>query len=124
MTLIPTSSPSAARAAGLRHCSAFSQRFATIARGLINIKVAIAESDNLHGAELASASQRSSPVSLPPVLKRIRLELARSKEFPLGSAKHGYEFVAPLDSKGHIDPHLWQKYRERCGVRRFWNGAE
>jgi hypothetical protein len=63
-------------------------------------------------------------VSLPHVLKRIRLELARSKDFPMGSARHGYEFVAPLDSKGHIDPHLWQKYREYCGVRRFWNGAE
>jgi hypothetical protein len=60
---------------------------------------------------------------LPHVLKRIRLELARSKDFPAGSARHGYEFVAPLDSKGHIDLHLWQKYREYCGVHRFWNGA-
>ena len=62
--------------------------------------------------------------SLPHMLKRVRLELARSKDFPMGSARHGYEFVAPLDSKGHIDPHLWHKYREYCGVRRFWNGAE
>jgi hypothetical protein len=31
---------------------------------------------------------------LPHVLKRIRLNLARSKDFPAGSAKHGYEFVA------------------------------
>jgi hypothetical protein len=63
-------------------------------------------------------------MSLPYVLKRVRLELARSKEFPMGSANHGYEFVAPLDSKGHIDSHLWQKYREHCGVRRFWRGDE
>jgi hypothetical protein len=63
-------------------------------------------------------------MSLPHVLKRIRLELARSKEFPMGSANHGYEFVAPLDSTGHIDPHLWHKYREHCGVRRFWSGAD
>ena len=63
-------------------------------------------------------------MSLPHVLKRIRLELARSRGFPAGSANHGYEFVAPLDSKGHIDPHLWQKYREHCGVRRFWSGAD
>ena len=35
-------------------------------------------------------------MSLPQVLKRIRLELARSNEFPMGSANHGYEFVAPL----------------------------
>ena len=32
------------------------------------------------------------------VLKRIRLHLARSKDFPSGSAHHGYEFVAPLDA--------------------------
>ena len=57
---------------------------------------------------------------LPHVLKRIRLNLARSKEFPAGSAKHGYEFVAPLDANGHIDVELWRKYRAHCGVRRFW----
>ena len=61
---------------------------------------------------------------LPHVLKRIRLNLARSKEFPSGSAKHGYEFVAPLDGEGRIDPALWRQYREHCGVRRFWDGEE
>ena len=60
-------------------------------------------------------------MTLPHALKRIKLHLARSKDFPSGSASHGYEFVAPLDAKGHIDPQLWQKYREHCGVRRFWN---
>jgi hypothetical protein len=63
-------------------------------------------------------------MTLPHVLKRIRLNLARSKEFPVGSPGHGYEFVAPLDAKGHIDPQLWRKYRQHCGVRRFWNGAD
>jgi hypothetical protein len=61
---------------------------------------------------------------LPHVLKRIRLNLARSKDFPEGSARHGYEFVAPLDEDGHIDPQLWQRYRRNCGVRRFWNGED
>jgi hypothetical protein len=61
---------------------------------------------------------------LPHVLKRIRLNLARSKEFPTGSARHGYEFVAPLDADGHIDPELWRKYRGHCRVRRFWGGEE
>ena len=61
---------------------------------------------------------------LPHVLKRIRLNLARSKEFPLGSDKHGYEFVAPLDANGHIDVELWRKHREHCGVRRFWDDEE
>ena len=63
-------------------------------------------------------------MTLPHVLKRIRLNLARSKEFPTGSARHGYEFVAPLDGKGHIDPELWHKYRDHCGVRRFWAGED
>jgi hypothetical protein len=61
---------------------------------------------------------------LPHELKRIRLNLARSKEFPAGSARHGYEFVAPLDAEGRIDVNLWRKHRERCGVRRFWDGEE
>ena len=54
-------------------------------------------------------------------LQRIRLELARSKEFPNGSTAHGYEFVAPLDGEAHIDPALWRKHRDRCRVRRFWD---
>ena len=61
---------------------------------------------------------------LPHVLKRIRLNLARSKEFPTGSDKRGYEFVAPLTSDGHIDAELWRKHREHCRVRRFWEGED
>jgi hypothetical protein len=61
---------------------------------------------------------------LPHQLKRIRLNLARSGEFPNGSAQHGYEFVAPLDATGQIDPDLWLKYRQYCGVRRFWGQEE
>jgi len=61
---------------------------------------------------------------LPPAFKRIRLNLARSKDFPSGSTRHGYEFVAPLDAAGHIDPGQWQKHREYCRVRRFWNDEE
>jgi hypothetical protein len=61
---------------------------------------------------------------LPHVFKRIRLNLARSKEFPTGSERHGYEFVAPLDAGGHIDPELWRMNREHCGVRRFWAGED
>jgi len=60
--------------------------------------------------------------TLPHVLKRIRLNLARSKQFPSGSERHGYEFVAPLDDTGHIEPELWRKHRDHCRVRRFWEG--
>lgn len=56
--------------------------------------------------------------------KRIRLELARSKDFPNGSSTHGYEFVAPLDARERIDPVLWQQHRENCRVRRFWGDEE
>jgi hypothetical protein len=67
----------------------------------------------------------TTPVTtLPHTFKRIRLRLARSKEFPDGSLWHGYEFVAPLDDKGHIDVELWRKHREHCRVRRFWQGKD
>jgi hypothetical protein len=63
-------------------------------------------------------------MTLPHEFKRIRLNLARSKEFPSGSERHGYEFVAPLDAAGHIDPNLWHQHRELCGVRRFWGNDD
>ncbi|MBS9477359.1 hypothetical protein [Ancylobacter radicis] len=53
-------------------------------------------------------------------LQRIRLHLARSREFPEGSARHGYEFVAPLDGAGHIDLEAWKGQRALCTVTRFW----
>lgn len=53
-------------------------------------------------------------------LKRIRLELARTKDFPEGSAGHGYEFVAPLDPKGQLDGKAWKEFKQACTVRRFW----
>jgi len=57
-------------------------------------------------------------------LKHIRLQLARSKEFPSGSPRHGYDLVAPLDEKSHIDPELWREHKKECRVRRFWEGEE
>jgi hypothetical protein len=56
--------------------------------------------------------------------KRIRLELARSAEFPEGSARHGYEFLAPLRSDGHIDADAWARQQAKCRVRRFWEGED
>jgi hypothetical protein len=57
-------------------------------------------------------------------LNRILLNLARSRDFPDGSSRHGYDFIAPLDPQGHIDPVLWRKYRNYCRVRRFWEREE
>lgn len=57
-------------------------------------------------------------------LKKIRLNLARDPKHPNGSARHGYEFVAPLDASGHIDAEAWRKAREHCRVRRFWGDED
>lgn len=57
-------------------------------------------------------------------LKKIRLNLARTKDHPNGSAQHGYEFTAPLDETGHISAEGWKKDRDHCRVRRFWAGEE
>jgi hypothetical protein len=57
-------------------------------------------------------------------LKNITLELARDRDFPNGSAEHGYRFTAPLDATGHIDPEEWRKHRKYCRVVRFWGDEE
>lgn len=53
-------------------------------------------------------------------LMRIRLELARTPEFPEGSSLHGYEFVAPLSKDDHIDAEEWRAHKDSCEVVRFW----
>ena len=55
-------------------------------------------------------------------LSFIRLELARTPEFPQGSPDHGYEFVAPLTADSHIDAEAWKDTKDRCEVTRFWGG--
>ena len=61
---------------------------------------------------------------LPHAFKRIRLNLARSTEFPSGSAQHGYELIAPLDGDGHLDAKAWHAHRDQCRVVRFWGDEE
>lgn len=58
------------------------------------------------------------------MLKKIVLELARTHDFPQGSAECGYEIVAPLDGTGHLDLEGWKSQRERCIVRRFWKNED
>ncbi len=53
------------------------------------------------------------------MLQRITLHLARSSEFPEGSAERGYEILAPVDASGHLDSREWRKLRTQCCVRRF-----
>ncbi|MGH6717743.1 MAG: hypothetical protein ACREER_00370 [Alphaproteobacteria bacterium] len=58
------------------------------------------------------------------MLRTVRLELARIREFPEGSAERGYEFVAPLTADGHIDAADFPASRAACTVRRFWRGED
>lgn len=55
-------------------------------------------------------------------LMTIRLELGRTRGFPQGDPSHGYEFVAPLNSQGHLDAEEWRLEKGRCAVRSFRPG--
>jgi len=57
-------------------------------------------------------------------LKRILLTLARTKDFPQGDARHGYELVAPLDADGRLDAESWHAMKAACTVRRFAPGED
>ncbi len=53
------------------------------------------------------------------MFSKIRLELARTSEFPEGNRNIGYEFIAPLDTQDHIDVAQFHQSKNRCRVRRF-----
>lgn len=55
-------------------------------------------------------------------LQRVRVELARSPEFPDGSHRHGYEFVLPLNEDSTVDRAALDAHPEICTVHRFWEG--
>jgi hypothetical protein len=57
-------------------------------------------------------------------LKKIRLEPARDHDFPQGSNRHGYEFIAPLTETGLLDPDGWKSHRDKCRALRFWDGDD
>lgn len=52
--------------------------------------------------------------------KTIRLELARTKEFPEGSASRAYLLRLPLDEDGIIDEASRSRRPAWATVRRFW----
>ena len=57
-------------------------------------------------------------------LKKIRLEMARTPDYPEGSPECGYEFTAPLNRAGKLDPKQWMRNKDKCTVRRFWRETE
>jgi hypothetical protein len=61
-------------------------------------------------------------MQVPHNFKRITLHLARSKEHPNGSARHGYHVVAPLDAGFRFDLDAWKAHKDLCRVHRFWAG--
>lgn len=50
----------------------------------------------------------------------IRLDLARTPEFPDGSAAHSYLLRLPLDAEGVVDLATAHAAPERCTVLRSW----
>ena len=56
-------------------------------------------------------------------MRRIKLELARSKQHPDGSKGDGYDFVAPLSDDGHINLEGWKKERGLCFVHHLEGGV-
>lgn len=57
-------------------------------------------------------------------MKQIRLELARSREFPSGDARHGYVFRAPLAADGRLDERAFKASAQLCTVHRFAPGID
>jgi hypothetical protein len=57
-------------------------------------------------------------------LRKVTPQAARSKAFPEGSIRHGYDLVAPLTEDGHIDLESWKAHRGACFAHRFWAGEQ
>lgn len=61
-------------------------------------------------------------MQVPHNFKKITLHLARNKEHPSGSARHGYHVVAPLTGEARFDLDAWKAHKNLCRVHRFWAG--
>ncbi len=57
-------------------------------------------------------------------LVRVRLELAREPDHPVGSPLNGYEFIAPVDKRSMLDVEEWRERRKDCTVRRVWEDED
>lgn len=54
-------------------------------------------------------------------ISHIILRLARTKDFPEGSSRRGYDIRAILDAAGHLDDDIWRHHRTAFSVQRFWD---
>jgi hypothetical protein len=62
--------------------------------------------------------------SFPHGFRRVRLELAREKGHPEGSAQDGYILILPLDPLGRIDLDAWHAHRDLCRIVKFREGED
>ena len=60
-------------------------------------------------------------MTLPRQLERIRLHLARSKDFPAGSVNHGYDSLLPSTRRRTSIRDSGMNTASTPRVRRFWN---
>ncbi len=58
------------------------------------------------------------------MMRTVRLELARSHDFPEGSDKCGYEFHIPLTAEGKLDREGLHEHRDEATFHRFWGGDD
>jgi hypothetical protein len=54
-------------------------------------------------------------------VSHIILRLGRTKGFPDGSLRRGYDIRAVLDAAGHLSVAAWRDHRTAFGVQRFWD---
>lgn len=54
--------------------------------------------------------------------KVIRLELARTPEYPDGSSAHAFVLRLPVDDNGMLEQRILRNPDQRPTVRRFWPG--
>jgi len=54
-------------------------------------------------------------------VSHIILRLARSKAFPEGSLRRGYDIRAVIDAAGHLSADAWHKHKTAYSVQRFWD---
>lgn len=58
------------------------------------------------------------------MLKKVRLELARTPDQPAGRKDQGFVLIAPLSEDGHLDPKDWEEHKQDCRATQFQGTAE
>lgn len=55
------------------------------------------------------------------IWRNVRLELAKTKEFPAGSVSRGYIIRLPFDDEDLLDREAFERSPHRATVRRYWS---